>query len=1626
MTIKSNTNIFYTYTLVFVLLFGLNIHPALSQKKNPEIRRFTNDDALSHNIIEEVFQDEKGFMWFGTYDGLARFDGYSVKYYKYNHLDKNSISNDVITSIVQDDGGILWIGTHMGLNSYDPSTEKFTRYYASHFDKNSLISNQILSLMIDSNGFLWIGTYFGLSIMDLRAEHRFANYPNPMDPSDLSGVQINTSMQLNDSTFLVAASSGLSAVRISGADYTDLDFIGEATLGDAGIRNANTIVRDNNGIYWIRSGNRISIYREESEEVLHLPTRDQIFDQDISYLTSDKTGNIWIGIANKGFIKIPPDKIYTSTTPLEMQDQPLKEGDDYTLYHIQPTEGSETAFNRVRSSWFDSSGMLWVGTHDGVFSLDLTTKPFNWYCRFANDNSIQCDDITSVSANSKGEILFGTSNFTLFRFDQQSRETELIHLNQPGNLMVSAIYTDPYEFTWLGITGGGIVKLDPEGRFVKRYNRETPDSVRLEEWAVWCLIEDRNENLWVGTSSGLEKFKLGPAINGNREFLSKKRYVKNINDSGALESGNIWALFEDNSGRIWVAEHMRGLGLYKPEEDNFKTFKISRESPSGLQSNKIQVIVQDHRGIIWLGTEYGFVAMRCDETDHAEFRTFTENDGLCNNGITGILEDPSGDLWISTKGGLSRFTPPELVFDRSEHGEFMNYYASDGLQSDKFNPFAYASSRSGELFFGGSKGLSVFHPDSMVTRELHKKVVLTGFSISNREVHPGDTIDGRFIFEKSISYTDKITLSHKENAVTFKFSGMDFASPENVNYAFLLEGFDQEWNYFGSGHRFATYTNLPPDEYLFRVKVTNSNQTVSGPETTLELTILTPYWQTWWFKVLILLLLTGMVVSYFRYRTFMLKKQREILRRQVRERTTDLEHANMQLEVTNEEILTQKEHIENQSRRLEKQNKNLKLLDEIGQNITSSIKVKEVIIKVYDIINELMNAPAFHIGIVDREQNYVLFWGRTSKDSPLNSEIISLDNEERFSIGCIKNNRTVLMNDIENDISNFQVKNENAYLGEKMPKSSIYIPLLSIDKQVTGILVAKAFKKNAFTDMHLDILKNMANYISIALDNARSYHIIEEKSEKLSQMDKIKTRFFTNISHEFRTPLTLILSPVRDMIRTGAMKEDKMIDELALVERNAERLLRLINQLLEISRIEGETLKLKVKRGNLVESIENIAEPFYLHSNYKSISLTVNSDRKTHHCYFDFDKIEKILYNILSNAIKYTPENGKVNLSVEFIGEAQSIKYARITVSDTGIGIPEEDINRIFERFAQIEDPRTQNIPGTGIGLSLAKKLTELHKGEISVRSANGKGSEFTVQIPVSKSFYSKDEISDDEAVFEIRHQRKKASSHLPDKWLFKRKPLDKELKTLLIVEDNPDICYYLGNYFDKKFNIMVAVNGREGYEQALLTNPDLVICDIMMPEMDGIEVCKQMKTNEATSHIPIILLTARADEKLQKTGYETGADDYVIKPFDIDVLEKRIDNLIRSREEMKSRFYSGIVPDAKAFSPTLTDEKLLRKILGSIEDNISNSDFNIDTLIRDVGISRAQLFRKIKSLTNNQSVSDFIITYRLQRAAQLFSKGHQNVSEVAYNVGFKNTSHFTTRFKKQFGKAPKDYMSSI
>ena len=1021
---------------------------------------------------------------------------------------------------------------------------------------------------------------------------------------------------------------------------------------------------------------------------------------------------------------------------------------------------------------------------------------------------------------------------------------------------------------------------------------------------------------------------------------------------------------------------------------------------------------------MWIGTEYGLAAMNY-ENGTATFRHFTENEGLCNNGVTGIEEDHAGNLWISTKSGISRFTPPEDPFNKKSTGTFINYFSDNGLQGNKFNPFAYAKDANGNIYFGGDNGITAFHPDSLHIRYKPPGVNLTHFMILNKEIKPGDTLNHRYVFREAITLTGNIVLSYKQNAFTFGFAGTNSANPLNTRYSYLLEGFEDTWNTVTADHHFANYTNIPPGEYIFRVKASLSGNRRFGPVRSVHIVIYPPFWQTLWFKLLIVVFITGLIVAYFRYKTYALRKQKQVLSDLVSIRTREIEKANQRLEEQNQQILEHKDLIE-------LQNRNLKKLTEIGQKITASIRVREIINQVYDSINQLMDAPIFYIGIVNNRNKSVTFWGRLYKGTPLRTEIIPLKDDTRLSVWCIRNNRIVFLNDVRKDAKEFLGKNYMGYAGEKKPKSAIYIPLVSFEDRVTGILVVKSYTKNAYTNTHLDMLKNMASHIAIALENAKAYNKIKETSDKLKQMDQVKTRFFTNISHEFRTPLTLILSPIRNMInQSGQNGLREYVNELKLVERNAGRLLRLINQLLDISRIEGENIKLSVSRGDLVEALKKIAEPFYIHANFKNILLTFESTEKNFVCYFDFDKIEKIIYNLLSNAIKYTPDHGKVMLSVRFSG-ANGVTFAEIRVKDTGAGIPSKHLKTIFNRYKQVDENAYAQDSGTGIGLYLAKKLVNIHKGEIHVTSKVGTGTEFTVRIPVSKSHYKAGEIKK----YDLTPSSATIESPIPADFGRNIRTLphqtDDKKKTLLIIEDNPDVCFYLADHFEKEYNILIALDGEDGYEQAKKRNPDIIISDIMMPKMDGITLCSRLKTDLLTSHIPVILLTARTDNKTKRSGYETGADDYVTKPFDIGLLIQRVKNLITLREKLRDRFLTGPFTELKEIAPTSTDEKLLRRIMDSIERNLSNPDFTIDMLTREAGISRAQLFRKIGALTRNHSVSDFIISFRLQAAAALFSQGYHNVSEVAYNVGFKNASHFTTRFKKQFGKTPVEFIKSL
>ena len=528
------------------------------------------------------------------------------------------------------------------------------------------------------------------------------------------------------------------------------------------------------------------------------------------------------------------------------------------------------------------------------------------------------------------------------------------------------------------------------------------------------------------------------------------------------------------------------------------------------------------------------------------------------------------------------------------------------------------------------------------------------------------------------------------------------------------------------------------------------------------------------------------------------------------------------------------------------------------------------------------------------------------------------------------------------------------------------------------------------------------------------------EAQKLHEVDEMKSRFFTNISHEFRTPLTLILGPVKQMIEK--LNEGKMKDDLSLVHRNANKLLELVNQLLDISKLESGNMKLQTSAQNIIPVLKVLVLSFKSYAERKMITLKFNSDEDEVIVFFDKDKIEKIITNILSNAFKFTPDEGIIEVTV-----VKNIKDLIIIISDTGVGIPKGKIPKIFDRFYQVDESHTREQEGTGIGLALTKELVELHKGKIEVGSEEGKGTTVKISIPLGKEHLRPEEISESVVEVDLVKEQKQIVPDIISETRIDNK-IDPELlisealPLLLLVEDNLEVRTYIKDNLKTDYRILEAVDGEDGWNTSIEQIPDLIVSDVMMPKMDGFKLCEKLKTDERTSHIPVILLTAKAAKEDKLAGYETGADEYLMKPFDTDELKSRIKNLIEQRKRVQEYFRKQGLIGIDQQKITSVDKRFLQRSFDIINKHISDSSFSVEMLAEELSISRSGLQKKIQSLTG-ETPGDLIRRIRLNKAAVLIRQKFGNLSEIALEVGYNNPAHFSEAFKRQFGTTPSQFL---
>lgn len=521
------------------------------------------------------------------------------------------------------------------------------------------------------------------------------------------------------------------------------------------------------------------------------------------------------------------------------------------------------------------------------------------------------------------------------------------------------------------------------------------------------------------------------------------------------------------------------------------------------------------------------------------------------------------------------------------------------------------------------------------------------------------------------------------------------------------------------------------------------------------------------------------------------------------------------------------------------------------------------------------------------------------------------------------------------------------------------------------------------------------------------YRIKQKANRELKALNELKSNFFANISHEFRTPLTLIQGPIEHLEQNPEEKLHK--GDIKMIRRNTNKVLGLVNQLLDLSRIDEGKLQIKPTEGDLFKCLRTAAASFNSHAAQRNMDYRVKVPNEPLWASFDRDKLEKVIYNLLSNAFKFSEDGELVGFEVSYPGEELFVQ-----VFDSGLGIAEDKLPFIFDRFYQVDGSVTKDREGSGIGLSLSKDLVELMDGTITVSSEEGKGTYFTVQIPMEK--IKTPHIQSEK----VAQEKQKGSAR--DKTFEFPETDEREVPKILIVEDNEDMRQFITTQFFKKYRVVQAKNGEHGLKMATAEVPDLIVTDLMMPKMDGMEFCKRLKTDLNTSHIPIIMLTARAGEANKIQGLETGADDYLTKPFSANELLARSKNLIEQRQRLLEHYQNSThMLDPERITATSLDRKFMEKVLHLFEKQYTDASFGVPEMQQHLGMSKTQLHRKIKALTN-ETPGELLRNFRLKRAAQLLSQKADTVTQIAYQVGFNNLSYFAKCFKALFGVSPSSY----
>ncbi|GAA4230304.1 two-component regulator propeller domain-containing protein [Postechiella marina] len=1386
----------------------------------------------------------------------------------------------------------------------------------------------------------------------------------------------------------------------------------------------------------------ICVFNSHSQNAVgfeHLSTENGLSQNDVNTIYQDELGYMWFGTHDglnryDGYkftvFKPEPNNPKSISSILVWDIAPNKGGDfwvattgqglnyyhssteNFTRFKHNKEDSSSLASDHVSSIFKDSKNRLWIGTNQGIDVID-TTKPLdsvtfkhleikipnylskestNYYCIFEDSNNQIWaggnQGLFKLTKNQKGEDFFKLVN----------------HLIGLPNMPVRSLAEDNLNRLIIG-SGGGLYSYYPYG---------IAQRVRWLSGGFFKKIITDNNYIWGAKTDGLLYYKTGkrkdPPV-----LINNFRYNPN-NPATSLSNNLVSSLYQDRSGIVWVGVDGGGVNKFNPEIKQFKLIQKTG-APNSLTGNNIRTIFEDSNKTLWIGTEgNGLNMQRYGENENhftsigsSQFafdlseitiagkkklligsqgsiglfelditdpkKEFTNKDvkqlSNISSSVFSVLTDSSKNIWIGTyNSGVHRWLATDVPGEYKKDNLFYNIHQKNSISNDIIRDII--EDEQGNIWFATAKGLSKLPKDEINKKNpqfiVYKNNPDDAFSLSYDYILTVFQSKSGDIWLGTFGGGLNKLVTTKDNKVKFISFSEKQGLPNNVVKSILEDNHGNLW----------LSTNKGLSKFNIEDK-TFKNYDVNDGLQSHEF---------------------GEVAAFKRKNGEMLfggvNGFNKFFPEKIKDNSTLPETV-----ITNFSIF----------------NKPVGIGKEIGNRV---------------ILKQSINNTK-KIDLKYKENSFSFEFASLHYAAPSKNQFAyKLEGFDKDWIYTKADMRFATYTNLESGLYTLKVKasNNDGIWDETPVELQINVTPPFYRTNLAILIYIMLFIMGLFAFRRFTIIGSSKKH-KLELD-------VLEKGQQ-EQIQQLKLEFFTNISHEFRTPLTLIKGPIEYLLKKGPnVKPEKAKEQYQLMLKNTDYLLRLVNQLLDYRKMDKGKMELTVSQTNIVEFIREIGEPFQFLSSKNNINFNIKSEAELITTWIDPDAIEKVINNLLSNAFKFTPKGGSISLNIfrgqnfevpdGFKTKIDKANYTIIQVKDTGKGIPKNKLDLIFERFYSEKGSKKSKYEGSGIGLSFAKKLIELHQGSIDVVSNATDGSNFIIWIPRYKETYENiNGIGFRDATETYAHLNQlNEDSHaigLIDEIVEKNiSKTRSKLPALLIVDDSADIRLIIRNGLEDLYDIYEAENGERGFELAKKILPNVILTDVLMPVMGGIEFCDKLKNAQETSHIPVVMLTAKISQEWEIEGLKTGADAYIRKPFNMEVLELKLNNIVKQRDKLRKRFNREITLQPKEITVTSVDETFLKKAIEIVEKHMMNTEFSVEFLVKEMNLSRSNLYLKLKELTGLTS-GEFIRNIRLKRAVQLLKNSDLSVKEIMYMTGFNTASYFSKCFKKQFGVIPSKFI---